>query len=101
MSATQQVSDERLAKIASTLLLAHAAMAGAPNAPRLVGLTEDDAELFEISLHTGEFLAFLDRNPQFEALSPREESRDLTWDECAAADLSMSEFVNRFRTRSD
>lgn len=99
MSAPQQISDERLAKIASKLLLAHAAMSGDANAPRLVDLSDEDAELFETSPLSGEFLAFLDRHPQFEAMSRPEEIPDLTWDEYAAAGLSVSEFVDSFRPR--
>ena len=101
MSADSQLSDARLSKIVTALSLARAAMAEGQPPSILVDLTDEDAALFESSLHSGEFLAFLDRNPQFEALSPPPEDRDLTWEEYAAAGLSVSEFVESFRPQSN
>ena len=96
MAATPQSSDERLIKIANTLMLVRAAMAGNTQSSILVDLSDDDTAFFEESLSSGEYLDFLDRNPQFSALDAAD-APDLTWNEYAAAGQSVEDFVNSFR----
>lgn len=100
MATTPQSYDERLNKIASTLMLARAAMAGDTQSAVLVDLSDDDTAFFEASLASGEYLDFLDRNPQFSALDASD-APDLTWDEYAAAGQSVDDFVNSFRRSED
>ena len=100
MAVSPQHSDERLNKIASTLMLAREAMAGGTRSTFLVDMSDDDAAFFEASLASGQYLEFLDRNPQFKVLDAAD-APDLTWDDYAEAGQSVEDFVNSFRGASD
>lgn len=99
-TAQLQQPDERLARIASTLAQARSSLTGDPQGSYLVDLSDEDAELFDASLKSGEFLAFLDRNPQFDVHEAADGEPDYTWDEFAAAGQSIDGFVGSFRPAS-
>lgn len=97
MTSIQLVSDERLTQIAAKLQQARAPVATDPQASYLIELSADDAELFDASLKSGEFLSFLDRNPQLEAKDSTASTADYSWGDFASEGKSIAAFVEEFR----